>query len=291
MRYARPHLSCHASRERRERTYLRMDEKIEKTKAWNMFEQKEEKKKTRRFPNRSHPITLFERSTHSQLVLSMSPISPFSDQRIQPMLRPWKKTESGYRNRRLLGGRICTLTHSLTIWSHPFPTHPLSLSVSDTCRCRSTWWGEIVNDASHRKSGSPGHATPSPCEPILFNWALFMKLDVAQNQTCKPAASFSQRRSQRDRSGETKKKPWNSVGKILRFRSIRILTRERHHARTLFQDRILGPSFPLFSLSLFFFLLEWTSPFPFVPTNSRRSISIFPFRYVLIKFPSGERWI
>lgn len=80
-----------------------------------------------------------------------------------------------------------SLTHS--IWSHPLLTHPLSLSIPDTCRCRSTWWGEIVNDASHRKSGSPGHATPSPCE-LLFNWALFMKLDVAQNQTCKPAARF-----------------------------------------------------------------------------------------------------
>lgn len=41
------------------------------------------------------------------------------------------------------------------------------------------WWGEIVNDASHGKSGLAGHATPSPGE-LLFNGALFMKLDVAR---------------------------------------------------------------------------------------------------------------
>lgn len=169
-----------------------------------MFERKEEKEKKQRIIFKSitldHTVRTDQRTRNS--FHQWAPIT-FSD---QPMLRPWKKTESGYRNRRLLGGRICTLTHSLTIWSHPFPTHPLSLSVSDTCRCRSTWWGEIVNDASHRESGSPGHATPSPCEPILFNWALFMKLDVAQNQTCKPAARFSPGgdRSEIDRGNEIK---------------------------------------------------------------------------------------
>lgn len=42
---------------------------------------------------------------------------------------------------------------------------------------RGAWWGEIVNDASHGKSGSAGHATPS-LDALLFNGALFMKLDV-----------------------------------------------------------------------------------------------------------------
>lgn len=36
-----------------------------------------------------------------------------------------------------------------------------------------------MNDASHRKSGSAGHATPSPGE-LLINGALFMKPDVAR---------------------------------------------------------------------------------------------------------------
>lgn len=71
-------------------------------------------------------------------------------------------------------------SHSLTInlISSLF-THPLSLSISGACRCRTTWWGEIVNDASHRKSGSPGHATPSPVSSSSMG-ALFMKPDVAQ---------------------------------------------------------------------------------------------------------------
>lgn len=69
-----------------------------------------------------------------------------------------------------IGGYLAGDTHTLFVIlslardrsdSIPF-TRSLSLSISDACRCRSTWWGEIVNDASHGKSGSPGHATPSP---------------------------------------------------------------------------------------------------------------------------------
>lgn len=52
----------------------------------------------------------------------------------------------------------------------------------------ASWWGEIVNDASHGKSGSPGHATPSPCE-LLFNGALFMKLDAILGSRIGDAAS------------------------------------------------------------------------------------------------------
>jgi len=45
---------------------------------------------------------------------------------------------------------------------------------------RLGWWGKIVNDASHGKSGSAGHATPSPDE-LLFNGALFMKCCPAKD--------------------------------------------------------------------------------------------------------------
>lgn len=40
--------------------------------------------------------------------------------------------------------------------------------------------------------GNLGHRVMllHPPAKLLFNWALFMKLDVAQNQTCKPAAGF-----------------------------------------------------------------------------------------------------
>lgn len=55
----------------------------------------------------------------------------------------------------------------------------VSATILDACSRRGCRWGEIVNDASHGKSGSAGHATPSPGEP-LFNGALFMKLDVAR---------------------------------------------------------------------------------------------------------------
>ena len=148
----------------------------------------------------------------------------FSDQRELYVSRLERRPKVVNRNRKLLGGRGYMHSHPLTrpIWSHPLFTHPLSLSLSlsfsipDTCRCRSTWWGEIVNDASHRKSGSPGHATPSPCE-LLFNWALFMKLDVAQNQTCKPAAPGfpSPRHRRRSIAGKKRKEviAWNLAGK------------------------------------------------------------------------------
>lgn len=41
-------------------------------------------------------------------------------------------------------------------------------------------------------TGNLGHRVMllHPPAKLLFNWALFMKLDVAQNQTCKPAAGF-----------------------------------------------------------------------------------------------------
>lgn len=196
--------------------------------------------------------TIDSLATFYQWIRSRFPISGCTGWDVS---RPWKKTESGYRNRRLLGGCSEDMhSHSLThsIWSHPLLTHPLSLSIPDTCRCRSTWWGEIVNDASHRKSGSPGHATPSPCE-LLFNWALFMKLDVAQNQTCKPAARFPSTSAGINRGKQKKGNRPNRVEfgwkeifpRICAF----ILCIRAKHRIHLFRNWILGP-FPFWISSI-----------------------------------------
>lgn len=106
--------------------------------------------------------------------------------------RPKVVTEiGGYALSVPLLGRICTLTHSQSIWSHPFSLIPLSLSVSDACRCRTTWWGEIVNDASHRKSGSPGHATPSPVSSSSMG--LYLWNSMSHNQGCTWRTGFAVR--------------------------------------------------------------------------------------------------
>lgn len=64
----------------------------------------------------------------------------------------------------------------------PFSLAPLPPSVSDACRCRGAWWGEIVNDASHGKSGSPGHATPSPVS--FSSMGLYLRNPMSHNQRC-----------------------------------------------------------------------------------------------------------
>lgn len=70
----------------------------------------------------------------------------------------------------------------------------VSATILDACSRRGgTRWGEIVNDASHGKSGSAGHAIPSPGEP-LFNGALFMKLDVARPRIYLPTGRDNARR-------------------------------------------------------------------------------------------------
>lgn len=46
------------------------------------------------------------------------------------------------------------------------------------------WMTQVIGNLGHRVM------LLHPPAKLLFNWALFMKLDVAQNQTCKPAAGF-----------------------------------------------------------------------------------------------------
>lgn len=83
----------------------------------------------------------------------------------------------------------CSLATTIRSFPRHFPLYP-PLFQMRVVEPRHGWWGEIVNDASHGKSRSAGHATPFLAE-LLFNGALFMKLDVARPRIYLPMRGWA----------------------------------------------------------------------------------------------------
>lgn len=275
MRYARPHLSCHASRERRERTYLRIDEKIEKTKAWNMFEQKEKKKK------KQDDFQIDHTRSHCS-----------NDQRTRNSFYQWARSArfpiSGYSRCYVLERRPKVVTEiggcsevgyalSLTRSQSDLIPFPLILFLS-LFQIRVVvvvpggerlWMTQVIGNLGHRVMLL--HPPASPSSSIgLYLWnSMSHKIKRVNPRPASPSGD----RSEIDRGNEKKtvELGWKNLAFPLYSHS--------HPRKTSCEDTFPGSNFGTFfspSLSLFFFSFGMDKSIPVCPDKFAKIDIDFP---------------